>query len=63
MPYFIARKQHQDIIQTKEGPTTIIRAKPWKRAELKEIVRDNPSTIFEVSESHANQVLRAQRHY
>lgn len=63
MPFFIKRNQVQDVIHTKDGPTTIIRQKNWKRSELKDIIRDNPSTLFEVSESHADAVLRPQNQY
>ena len=63
MAYFIARRQVQDVITTKSGATTIIRHRPWKRDELKAVLLENPSVIFEVTESHANNVLRPQAHY
>ena len=63
MATFIKRNQIQDTIQTKDGPTTIIRQKNWKTAELLELYRDNPGMFFEVTESHAQDVLRPQNFY
>lgn len=63
MPTFIRRNQVQDTIQTKDGPLVIVREKNWKVSELKELMTTNPSMFFEVSESHANAVLRTQTSY
>lgn len=47
MPYFIKRVDKQ----------------PYSQSEIKRLIAQNRSAFFEVTESHANQVLRRQDAY
>lgn len=63
MPYFI-RKQVKNVLISNEDEDYIDeRVFAHNDSELSHILATDPSRVFEVTESHANAVLRASKYY
>lgn len=63
MPFFI-RKQVKNVLISNDGEdSTSERVFAHNDSELAHILATDPSRVFEVTESHANEVLRASKYY